>query len=694
VRTYTLTVFAGAFLLFQVQPVIGKYILPWFGGGPAVWTTCMLFFQMFLLGGYAYAHLSTRYLRPRSQAVLHIALLVAALSQLPITPAAAWKPAAVDYPTWRILALLITCLGLPYLLLSSTGPLMQRWHVLGNPGTSPYRLYGHSNIGSLLAVLTYPFLVEPTLPRNAQGSLWSAGFGLYALLAGLCAMQLWRLRLPSGVLVDGATPDNPTDRPTLATRILWLGLPACASLLLLAVTNQLCEDVAAIPFLWLLPLYVYLLSFILCFESDSLYYRPVFAGALVLAMVGACWLLFSATTAVLPLQIAGHSAVLFVCCTVCHGELARLKPHPRYLTSYYLMIAAGGALGGAMVALGAPLAFDSYAELHLGLLGCCLLALVACSRDSTSALYGWRPRWAWACLSIAILGLGGLLRYHVTWRVADPVAISRNFYGVLSVERSLEATEWEGVELFHGNTRHGHQFLAPEKRRVPTSYYGVSAGVGLVLRFGSTERPRRIGVVGLGVGTIAAYGRRGDYLRFYEINPDVVRIARTHFTYLADSPAQIDVILGDARLSLEREPAQRFDILILDAFSSDAIPIHLLTKEAFELYLGHLRENGLIVAHASNRHLDLEDPIRRVATDLGLGARVIVDDGRHVGHAGSTWVVVTRNQQLLDADPLRTASQHIPTPPLGGSLWTDDYASLLNAVDIDDLDGIVEWLLF
>jgi len=367
---YAVTIFTGSFLLFQVQPLITKYILPWFGGGPMVWTTCMLFFQVFLLGGYGYAHLSIRRFGPRLQASLHGALLLAALLQLPITPAGDWKPLSPAEPTWDILLLLGATVGFPYFVLSSTTPLMQAWFSREHPGTSPYRLYALSNAGSLLALLSYPFVFEPVFSRSAQSNFWAFGYAVFAAASIICIWSVWRYG-PTVSAMPGAadSPEAALPQPTNGTQTLWLALPACASVLLLAVTNQITMDLVVVPFLWVLPLCLYLLTFILCFEGNRWYSRSVFVTALFPALIITVVTLFMGEEASVILQIMVFSGVLFVCCMICHGELSRLKPHPRYLTSYYLMIALGGALGGVFVTLVAPIIFFDYLELHVGLLG-------------------------------------------------------------------------------------------------------------------------------------------------------------------------------------------------------------------------------------------------------------------------------------------------------------------------------------
>ncbi len=750
---YALTIFIGAFLLFQVQPLIGKYILPWFGGGPGVWTTCMVFFQVVLLGGYAYAHLTSRYLRPRSQAVLHLTLLLGALALAHITPGDAWKPHGDGNPTVEILALLTVCLGLPYFVLSSTGPLLQKWFSAAKPGASPYRLYALSNAGSLLALVSYPFLFEAHLTRKAQVVCWAAGFGVYAMCCGFCAVRLWRQNPPcNSQCHDASSPSTFNLQTPASVRLLWLLLPACATLLLLATTNKMCQDVAVIPFLWVLPLALYLLSFIICFDNPRWYRRTPFALALIAALVAMCWALFQGTDASLRAQVIIYSAGLFVCCMVCHGELYRLRPEPSQLTGYYLMISAGGALGGLFVAVAAPLLFQDFYELHWGLLLCGLLFLVICLRERTGE--DVRPwRWLGAALALAAfagldqwlvwlgkqdsafsgtwvtlsrVGLWGLLLGIVAfalarrrfqdfryWRwlacvcigcgwVALAIALqkqarhsneetvyrSRNFYGTLAVceYRKTDPTTHYYL-LQHGRITHGLQFTDPERATWPVSYYGESSGVSLAVN-ALPKGSRHIGVVGLGTGTMAAFGRPGDTVRLYEINPEVQRLATSRFTYLSNCQAKVKVVMGDARLSLERELPQQFDLLALDAFSSDAIPVHLLTKEAFELYNRHLKPDGIIAVHISNRYLNLEPVVQNLARQFKYQLAIInfdedeampddeEDEGSAWWYYASTWVLLTRDDAILESPAIRSAANAASTNTVAVPLWTDDFASL------------------
>jgi SAM-dependent methyltransferase len=686
VALYAVTIFLGAFLLFQVQPLIGKYILPWFGGGPTVWTTCMLFFQAALLAGYAYAHVIRTRLAPRTQAIAHTCLLLAAAVVLPILPSSVWKPEGGTDPTWRILIILAASVGLPYFALSATSPLLQAWFSMTHPGASPYRLYALSNAGSLLALASYPFVIEPLLRLKNQSRAWSVAFVAFAVLCVVTAIRLWRTK-PAGEGV-AAQPEAAAEsqRPPPETMYLWVALPACGSVMLLAVTNQLCLDIGVVPFLWILPLSLYLLSFVLCFESDRLYWRPVFWPLLVLGAGGMVVLLYWGVDAPLKWQVIGYAVGLFACCMVCHGELARLKPNPRYLTSFYLLSSAGGAIGGIAVALVAPLVLKGYFELHAGLWACFLLAILAFWRER-APLRRSLNRWVLGMFCFAspaiLVGLAIALGMHVREDLADSLAAARNFYGVLKV-KLCRTGEIDGdyYVLRHGRILHGTQFPNGPFHDKPTEYYWEQTGLGLTILNRRPESPLRVGIIGLGTGTIAVYGRPGDTYRFYDINPEVERLAVTWFSYLGESRARCEVILGDARLSLEREAPQEFDVLAVDAFTSDAIPIHLLTQEAFEIYQRHLKPDGVLAVHISNRFLDLRPVVLAQAEHFGMAAAVIESgDDNRVEYCRATWVLVTRDGWFLENPAIKAAI----TPPDANApslrLWTDDYSDLFHVLN-------------
>ena len=663
---YAVTIFLSAFLLFQVQPLIAKVILPWFGGTAAVWTICMLFFQLLLLAGYVYSHAYVR-LRVPARRHIHIALLVLAAATLPLAASAAWKPLGGEDPTWRILGLLATSVGLPYFMLSTTGPLVQAWYARSHEGAAPYRLFALSNLGSMLALLTYPLAVEPLLTLRHQTAVWSAGFVLFALA---CATLAWRSK---GAEAQRLAPDD-AGKPRPGLQALWAALACCASLLLLAFTSYMTLNIAAIPFLWVVPLALYLLSFVLCFEASGWYRRWLFLPLLAAGLAGVCVTLTRSNPSIWSL-IPLYSATLFVACMVCHGELARSKPHPQHLTGFYLMLALGGAGGGVLVGLVAPNVFKDLYELPIGMLALCVLVMAALLRDRSSVLHGrWRIPVGLVLLALTV-ALGVALARTYAEDSADTRVTSRNFYGVLSVRDSGEGPEAMRM-LSHGTIVHGKQFLEADRRDWPTTYYGPTSGVGLALIDAHEHGPVRVGVVGLGTGTIAAYGRTGDVFRFYDINSDVVKLARTEFSFLADSPAKVDVALGDARLSLERESPQNFDVLALDAFSSDAIPVHLLTVEAFKTYLRHLKPTGVLAVHISNRYLDLVPVVQQAARQLSLEVRQVEnDDDDDAGVYRSDWMLLSASPAVFEGRLLKEVAERIDTAP-GVKLWTDDYSDL------------------
>jgi hypothetical protein len=679
---FALTIFTGAFLLFLVQPLIGKYILPWFGGTPGVWTTCMLFFQLVLLGGYAYAHFLSRWLKPRGQAVVHLVLLLVSLAVLPIIPAEAWKPKPGDAPITHILLLLGATIGLPYFVVSTTGPLMQSWFSHLNPGKSPYRLYALSNIGSLLALLAYPFLIEPRLPRQMQALSWGWGLIAYTAFAAWCVCLVWRRGVAEEIPASGiAKEEEPAEAPSLRQKFLWLALPACASALLLATTNKLTQDVAVIPFLWILPLSLYLLTFILCFDAQRWYWRPIFLPAMLGCFGWLIYVLKNINDVGIGWQVPAFCMTMFVACMTCHGELYALKPHPRWLTSFYLMISVGGAVGGFLVAVVAPHVFHTYAELAWACAASAVLIWLVCLPNFRLPDFQWWRFHAWMAGSLVAMAV--CLAFYLQSKERDNVVeATRNFYGAMSVlEYGSDTPGSRYLLLQHGRITHGFQLTDPDQRRRITSYYGEQSGVALAIR--NFPRPqKRIGVVGLGTGTTAAFGEKGDYVRIYEINSEVLRIATNHFTFIKDTRAlggTVDVIMGDARLSMESEEPQRFDVLALDAFSSDAIPVHLLTKEAVAIYGKHLAPDGVLAVHISNRYLDLEPVVENVAKEFGY-QRLSVSDGdgeKDWWIYSSTWVLLSKNKDLMTLIASRTESAKSDPSTKVVPLWTDDYAALL-----------------
>ena len=657
---YALTILFSAFLLFQVEPIIAKMILPWFGGSAAVWTICLLFFQLVLLAGYLYAHAVHKYVRAAVQTRLHLALLAVSLTVLPVIPRPAWKPAGTADPTWTILLLLTATVGLPYLILSTTGPLVQAWFASRYPARATYRLYALSNAGSMFALLSYPILFEPAFTTHLQAMEWSVGYAAFVVLCGVTAWISRRYAAKPHAEIDSA--GRP---PDLRMKLLWIFLPACASVLLLAVTNHLSQDVAAIPFLWVLPLSLYLLTFIICFDREKWYFRGIFLRFTIVALAGMLYALAKEPNVkvAIPLFCAG----LFFCCMVCHGELVRLKPDARHLTAFYLMISVGGALGGVFVGLLAPHIFHAVYELHIGLGACAIVVLVA--------LYRRTPMWiAGAVAGVAFVAILG---FQMWKSGSDYRLMVRNFYGSLKVEDPDDPKDPDAVrKLVHGTINHGQQFLDPKRRDWPTTYYGPNSGVGLAIREMQKQGPDRVGVIGLGTGTLASYGRPGDYFRFYDINPEVIRLANSEFSFLKDCRAKLDIELGDARLSLEREPSQQFDVLAVDAFSGDSIPVHLLTKEAFELYFRHLKPTGVLAVHVSNKYLDLEPVVHGIAAYLQKrDSTVDTEDDDSIGVFGATWVLVSGNSGFFE-DPLIHNAGVKPAARSKLRLWTDNYSNL------------------
>jgi hypothetical protein len=485
--------------------------------------------------------------------------------------------------------------------------------------------------------------------------------------------------------------ERETPRASTGYRALWLALSACGSVMLLATTNQLCQDVAVIPLLWIAPLGLYLLSFIICFQHDRWYSRRWCVPLLAASLVQSCVVLYRGVFVDIRLQVASYCLTLFVACMFYHGELARLKPAACELTAYYLMISAGGALGAVMVGIAAPVLFQSYWEYHLILLATGFLMAAVLLRHKTHARA--KPPWQWAALASGLLALAIALGLHVRQGLEDSVETTRNFFSVSRVlEENREDPQKHAFTLMHNRITHGYQFADPEKRYWPTSYFGPASGVGLAIRYHPNRRGRnpestglRIGVVGLGAGTIATYGEEGDTIRFYEINPEVVRLSEKYFTYRKDTPAKVEVVLGDARVAMENERAlgqpQHFDVLAIDAFSGDAIPVHFLTRECFQTYLYHLDPGGVLAIHISSRYFDLTPVVRALAAleaERGMTAVRILNPGsRSQATEASDWALLTRNPEIVRADEVRQSitpwpQDHAPV------LWTDDYTNLLH----------------
>lgn len=779
----------SAFLLFQVQPIISKFILPWFGGSPGVWTTCMLFFQIVLFAGYAYAHALT--LLPRRwQGVIHGVLLGAAIALLPIAPEEVWKPTGSEDPAFRILLLLAASVGLPYFVLSSTSPLVQVWFTRASGGANPWRLYALSNIGSLAALLSYPLFFEVHWDVLEQTTLWSVAFGAFVILS-LSGVWMDRHHAIKAEATPAEPIDTAADHPGWLTRLRWVLLPALASCVLLAATNHVCQDVAVIPFLWVVPLSLYLLTFIICFEHERWYARvpllwalPALALLFITCTVDRLqkqpyWTQIekAAHTHVEPLlknisqnapglatidltpnfiwELGWSFGAMFLACMLCHGELTRLKPAPRRLTEFYLLMSAGGALGGLFVSLGAPRLFTSFAEWPISLIAVFALACIVLLRcvwrvrhtavgwllvalfAGLMILQGWalnslgivtpavikakveglstviQPWTVWlvvgifflcialilfravrrgsfrpALISLLLLGIQStimiLLMSDLGFKKDEKIDRVRNFYGMLSVFEDFDSgLESAYRQLSNGGIIHGMQNLAPNLRADPTTYYGHQTGIGKALDSLKDVPGSRVGVVGMGAGTVSCYAKSGDTFRFYDINPEVVRIAKKHFTYLGDLEgrgAKLEVVVADARLAMEREEPQQFDVLLLDAFSGDSVPVHLLTREAFAIYKRHMKPDGIIAVHITNSYLVLAPVIEKIAADAGYKTTRIATE-QEGDHDSTDYILVTNNATFLAATPPSLLGNEIELKN-DVRLWTDRYHNLLRILDI------------
>ena len=675
--------------------MIGKFILPWFGGTPAVWSTVILFFQVLLTGGYAYAYWLIARVEQRRQIVIHLSLIGLALLILlslsffwtsPITPDSSWKPDDINTPVLDIFQLLVISVGLPYFILASNGPLMQAWFSRIFSDQSYARLYALSNFGSLLGLLAYPVLIEPNLSLRGQGWTWSIGFALFGLLASWIAIRSGETA-PPPALAPGASVAKPvidsvklTAPPSFALMSFWILLSGTASLLLLSVTNQISQEVAVIPFLWILPLTLYLLSFILTFSGGRGYNRKVYSPLFLVAAILTLFVMLNVTALHVYWQILAYCLLLFAACMLCHGELYLLRPAADHLTTFYLMVSIGGAFGGLFVSLMAPLIFNGYWEFFVGL-AMTISVLLTILRSNQSGNVTTRARFVFTTFALVTLMLAALSV------ISSEISFSkRNFYGVIRVRMgNLEGSNFQASIMSHGITVHGLQLLTGFKTsNIPTTYYVKKAGAGLaILNHPKFGQNMQVGLLGLGVGTLLAYSQPGDVYRLYEINPVVIEIAagnRDYFSFVNDSPADITIVPGDARISLERElaegNAQNFDILVLDTFSSDSIPVHLVTKEALDVYLNHLAPEGIIAAHITNLHLDLQPVFWQLAQYYDLHMVRINYEGDSNGGYASHWILLSRDPTLLNFPAIQARAVDLDGYFTNVKLWTDDYSNL------------------
>ena len=728
---FSLAMFLSATLLFMVEPMFGKMALPLLGGTPSVWNTCMVFYQGALLAGYLYAHLVPKWLGARRQAVFHLGLFLLVLFTLPIGIFHGWTPPANVNPFAWLLLLLLMSMGLPFFVVSTTAPLLQKWFTYTGHASAqdPYFLYGASNLGSLIALVAYPTLIEPHLRLGNQSLAWVVGYiGLVALVA-LCGVMVWRASGKEDVTLsaeaaslDGMNALIPGGTSlTISQRVWWVLLAFAPSSLLLGVTTYLSTDIASLPLLWILPLIIYLLTFVLVFARKPLVPHHVMVFLEPFLIIAMAIIFFMGLKGTVWQNLPLHLLVLFGIAMVCHGELMQSRPAANHLTEFYLWISFGGVLGGIFNALLAPMLFSSVVEYPLIIVVACMLrpSLRDANQKSHPVLwdillplalgllllllflvfqampgklkpvtilvtaslagiicYRFRYRARRFALSVGVLVIAGM------WFFAQPDRVllrERNFFGVAKVTVD-PAGHYH--TLRHGYTVHGIQSLDPARRREPLSYYYRNGPLGQVFAsFSDSENRKEVAIIGLGTGTIACYGQAGQHFTFYEINPAIERIAEDprYFTFLRDCPAQVKVILGDARLSMNSAPDASYDMIILDAFSSDAIPIHLVTREAINLYLSKLRPDGILVFHISNNYLNLKPVLGNLARDARLVSlyRADLRGDPKIKKLASEWVVMARKSEDLGGLVCDQLWQTLNSQS-GEALWTDDFSNMLS----------------
>ncbi len=680
---FTLNIFLSAFLLFLVQPFIGKILLPWFGGGSSVWSTVLLAFQFMLVFGYRYAAVIVRRSQQQRSISLHYYLMILAclslfltafFSSAPLIPPDSLKLVSSDWPTLKILLLLLTFVGPSYLLLSSNSTLVQYWFSKTSNG-NPYQLYAWSNAGSLLALLTYPIVFEPLFTLKQQSWIWSSLFGIFVCLT-------IKISSRAAHAASTAKPDSDVEKITLNP--LWIGLSAVPTFLLIAVTTKITQEVAPVPFLWLIPLSLYLLSFIITFANDKNYNRSNYFKLTLLSTL--VYLTLETNYALsMPAQVISYSLIFLIFCLVCHGELYKLRPAANLLDGFYFNTSIGGVIGGALASLVAPALFNNYYELSIGFCMFWIILIPALSHGMSLKRALGNPR----VLIAGVVTLIGLFLLTQAAEYNSHLSSVRNFYGVTTVLKSgSEDDDTLRHNLFSGNTIHGFQYLDPEKSSIPSAYFSHSAGVGIAIEALQTQQTAlKIGVVGLGIGTLAAYGRPQDSFDFYEINPQIIQIAQgsgNHFSYLKNCKARVRILEGDGRLLLEHETRENrvgdYDLLVIDAFSSDSIPMHLLTAEAMQLYLKAITPSGLLAVHITNRHLDLRPVLARQAVDASLEFLIIKDKRETEMVNPSIWVIMARQAEFLNS--VRFAAQDSLDPDFhladNNTAWTDSFSNILS----------------
>jgi hypothetical protein len=684
---YFISVFISAFLVFQIQPIISKIILPWFGGGASIWTTCMLFFQFFLLVGYLYAYILTKILKEKYQIVVHLVCLLFSLFLLPYNIADIQNILISGPPTWAVLKVLFFGLGFPYLILSANTPLLQHWFTSETNGAHPYRLYAISNIGSFLALVSYPVVIEPFISLDGQIKIWSSIYWLFVLLVGWIFFIVVKQNNNDRYII----PENIINPKVGFFRLsLWFMLSALGVILLVSTTNALTQNVPPVPFLWIAPLAIYLLTYVVAFSNLGIYVRNLWLPFFMLLSFIALLIYFIGGQFDIITQFLIYLLILLSGCMICHGELNSLKPKQGNTTLFYLILSAGGVFGSFLVSFVAMSLFDEFLEFPLAIFSVLVLASASLWWNKQDELVKAKSNMAVVVVNrqlstlalgsaaVALFWLLAFTKLNIQYQQYD-IAKARNFYGILSVKDITEGNVNER-RLIDGSTSHGSQSLPLSNSSVPLSYYRPGTGVQLIIEELSSDSNLQVGIIGLGVGALAAYGQPGDHYTFYELNPLVSDFANNYFSYLDSSKAKIDVKLGDARVTLQREldldQKNAFDLLIIDAFSGDLIPTHLMTHEAFLLYQQHIKTQGVMALHISNRHLSLLPVIMQHSKSLDMQVMLFETPGNGNEH-DAQWVVLTNNNLLAQSPKLTYKQTVITKDQYKHVLWTDDYSSLL-----------------
>lgn len=694
---FAVCVFLGSFLLFAVEPIIGKFILPWFGGSSAVWITAVLFFQTVLFIGNSYCY-AVSLLNVKRQGIVHIGVVVATMFvfaatalcwKTPIMPTLIFDESFIHFPTLRVLKILCISIGLPFFVLSTTSSLLQYWYGRMYSEKSPYSFFGLSNAAALLALMLYPFIIEPALTLYRQGWVWSYAYFVYGIGIVFVSFVYFKHTRSNSVRLHERLREEGEKLP-VKRYVEWIALATCASIMMLATTNQLTQSIASIPLLWLLPLSLYLISFVVCFTNWQLYNRRIFSLTTLIMVIPLIMVIMMKERIPLIIQIIIYSCFLFSGCIVCHGELYQRRPQSARLPIFYLCVTLGGMVGGIFVSLIAPVIFTAYYEFHIGSIACIAITLLVLFKEKTAGTFfrGARTKSTVRFEKVALCFISVIFIVVLSRKLPTrPVFVQRDFYGLLSIREAVSPDYGPYKVLFNGNIMHGLQFSRNQYQlMLPTTYFSPDSGIGLSLQYHPkrfVNAPMRIGCIGLGIGTLAAYGKEGDYMRFYELNPHVVDIAHKHFTYLKNCRAQIDIVVGDGRLRLQQElmnkQNQNFDILIVDVFNGGTIPMHLLTKESFELYLQHTnRENGIIAINISNKYLNLIPVIKALSRHFDLTA-AIVDTGEeseYLGNIPSRWALLTKKRAVFDKYLFYNNLDQVEDIPL----WSDSFSNLFDVL--------------